>query len=136
MGRSLITQVWEYKLDTFPWGSWDNGIRIPLAPVQSVDEVRYLDLDGAEQVLDPVRYQVSGLPDAALISVASGQSWPALLWQREAITITFTAGYGDSWNSVPEPIRTAIGEQLRTLYDGCDNGSAEQLMQPWRMYPI
>ena len=95
LGRALITSTWEYRVDHFPWCRWDNGIRIPLAPVQAITEITYLDLDGAVQVLDPDRYAVSGLPDAALISAAPGQSWPALLWQREAITITFTAGYGN-----------------------------------------
>ena len=81
LGRSLITQVWEYKVDHFPPCHWDNGIRIPLAPVQAVTEITYLDTTGATQLLDPERYVVTGLPDAALISLAPGQLWPALLWR-------------------------------------------------------
>jgi uncharacterized phiE125 gp8 family phage protein len=136
LGRALITSIWEYKVDHFPPCHWDNGIRIPLAPVQAVTEITYLDTTGAPQVLDPERYAVTGLPDAALITTAPGQSWPTLLWRHEAVTVSFVAGYGDSWNNVPEPIRTAIGEQVRNLYDGCGNGVVEHLLQPYRMWPV
>ena len=136
LGRALITSTWEYKVDVFPWCASDGGIRIPLAPVQSVHEITYIGTTGTAQVLDPATYLVTGLPDAACISLAPGQSWPPLLWRHEAVTITLTAGYGDGWNSVPEPIRTAVGEMVRSLYDGCGNGVVEHLLQPYRMWPV
>jgi hypothetical protein len=51
--------------------------------------------------------------------------------QDEAITIDFTAGYGDSWNDVPEPIRTAIGLRVQELWDGCRSGHVDALAGGW-----
>jgi hypothetical protein len=35
-------------------------------------------------------------------------SWPSVTARADAVTIEFTAGYGDAGSDVPEPIRTAI----------------------------
>jgi uncharacterized phiE125 gp8 family phage protein len=133
LGRALITQSWEYKVDCFPY---PQGIRIPLAPVQSVAEVSYLDPDGDEVVLSTDRYVFSGGADAPTISVAPGQCWPATLHQREAITISFTAGYGDSWNAVPEPIRMGIALMVSALFDRSGNTDHEQLLDPYRVRAV
>ena len=46
-GRALVTQTWEMKLYGFPL----DGVEIPIAPVQSVISITYVDSDGAEQTL-------------------------------------------------------------------------------------
>ena len=88
------------------------------------------------QVLDPERYVVTGMGDVARISLAQGHSWPATRWHDEAITIDFVAGFGDSWNDVPEPIRAAIGEAVRGMFDGCGPVVPEELVQPYRVWPV
>ena len=87
--------------------------------MQAVTEIRYLDTAGVVQVLDPAVYTVTGIGDVARISLAQGQSWPATRWHDEAVTVDFIAGFGDSWNDTPEPIRAAIGEAVRSMFDGC-----------------
>ena len=47
--------------------------------------------------------------------------------------VTFVAGYGDSWNDVPESIRTAIIAKVQELYDGCASGVPEKLLAPYRV---
>jgi uncharacterized phiE125 gp8 family phage protein len=133
LGRALITSSWQYSTDCFPLYGF--GIRIPIAPVQDVTEVRYVDLAGNVQVLSPEVYVVSGLGDVARIHLAGGQSWPSIRHQPEAVTIDVVAGYGDDWNAVPEPIRSAIAAATRDLFDGCSSG-VEEILQPYRIIPV
>jgi hypothetical protein len=126
LGRALITQTWDYIGDGFPgwatsfrpffsgerqrdWPEWyyDQGISLPLAPVQSIDAVKYLDGDGAEQTVDAAIYRlVSG--DPGLLVPAHAEAWPSAEAVRGAVTIRFTCGYGDAGPDVPENIRQAI----------------------------
>jgi hypothetical protein len=49
---------------------------------------------------------------------AYGSAWPWATSQADAISISFTAGYGDADTDVPENIRTAIAlgvSHLRTM---------------------
>ena len=132
---ALITSSWRFHRSHFPW-PWNEAIRVPLAPVQAVTEIRYLDTAGVVQVLDPAVYTVTGIGDVARISLAQGQSWPATRWHAEAVTIDFVAGFGDSWNDMPEPIRAAIGEAVRSMFDGCGPVVSEELVQPYRVWPV
>ena len=81
-------------------------------------------------------YTVTGIGDVARISLAQGQSWPATRWHDEAVTVDFIAGFGPDWNSVPEPIRAAIGEAVRSMFDGCGPVVSEELVQPYRVWPV
>jgi uncharacterized phiE125 gp8 family phage protein len=136
LGMSLITSTWQYSPPGFLWLRCIPAIRLPIAPVQAVTQITYVDQLGDTQVMDPELYLVTGIGDVARISMAPGQSSPSMLHRPEALTITFTAGYGDDWNAVPEPIRTAIGEAVRHLYDGCGHGLPEHLLQPYRIIAI
>jgi uncharacterized phiE125 gp8 family phage protein len=131
LGRALITSTWRYAIDCFPC-RWNEAISIPLAPVQTVTEISYLDVVGVVQILDPTVYVVSGGDDAGRISLAHDGVWPATRRQAEAITIDFIAGY-DGWNAVPEQIRMAVGEQVRGLYDGCHSGAVDELLSPYQV---
>mgnify|MGYP000875925253 CR=1 FL=1 len=64
-GRQLVTAQWVLRLDTFPYpnGWWilaypglfpdPMTIRVPKAPLQSVEGITYYDLGGTLQTLDP-----------------------------------------------------------------------------------
>jgi len=109
LGRALMTQTWELRLDRFP-----ASITVPLPPLQTVDSVKYIDGDGAEQTLDPSLYQVvAGEP--ARIVPAYGQTWPSTRCQPDSVWVRFTAGYGDA-DDVPAPIKAAILLNVGTLY--------------------
>ena len=58
LGRALITQSYTYLLDAWPSGF---AVDLPIAPVQSVDQVRIYALDGAFAVLPPGGYLLDGL---------------------------------------------------------------------------
>ncbi|QDV34022.1 head-tail connector protein [Tautonia plasticadhaerens] len=118
LARALVSQAWDLTLDGFPRactqrpGSWERSwsyygtLTVPLAPLASVSSITYVDAAGEEQTLDPSGYQVvAGSP--GLVVPAYGTSWPATRSRPEAVTIRFTAGYGDAAD-VPQTLKLAV----------------------------
>lgn len=139
-GRALAPAQYDLSLDGFPYslppgfpaGSpygypfgyrpqvtprlfLDVGITIPLAPLVSVDSVKYVDPDGTTQTIDPSLYRiVPGQP--AHVVPAFGQSWPAADMAPGVVTVRFTAGYQDEAH-VPSPLKQAILFLVAHWYD-------------------
>jgi uncharacterized phiE125 gp8 family phage protein len=115
LGRAMVTQTWTLGLDATPpalaWSrDWfvfgrgrPNAVRLPLPPLIEVDEFRYTDADGVEQILDPDLYRILEGP-LSQIEPAFGLTWPATRLQRRAAEIDFVCGYGAA-AAVPRPSR-------------------------------
>lgn len=105
LGRCLVTQNWRLDLRAFPC---DGIIRLPLAPAQSVAQVKYRDADDVEQTLSASIY-AGPLADALgpYIKLKPGQSWPATHARDDAVSVTFIAGYGAA-AAVPADIKQAM----------------------------
>lgn len=123
LGRALVEQTWDLKLDWFP--SNDTPIGLPLAPLRSVEQITYTDEAGATQTLASSVYQVVGVDAHAggYVLEAHEQSWPATRDIPEAITIRFKAGYAATNDSppdyranVPQPIKQALLLMVSDLY--------------------
>lgn len=119
LGRCLVEQTWLLKIDScFP-----RVIEVPLPPLIRVESVSYINTDGEAMTLDPGAYQVAGIQASvkAEISPAFGTTWPETRRAREAISITFTAGYSDSQSpslpAVPEALKGAILETVATRFE-------------------
>ena len=110
---ALITQTVEVKLDGF-WGSC--AIELPMPPLQEVVSVQYLDAAGALQTLPADTYKVSTHRRPGRVWLASGKSWPTTKDEREAVTITFKAGFGDDPADVPPNLIHAM-RMLCAHYD-------------------
>lgn len=116
LGRALITQTWRLVLDRFPCaetdpetGFWRDGrITLPRPRLISVSSITYVDTDGATQTLDPTLYQVDSYSDPGRISPAFDEDWPLTREQMNAVTITYTAGYGASASYLPTSILHAM----------------------------
>lgn len=97
-------------------GSFDELGRLSHAPVQSIVDVRYLDSNGAEQILDPSVYEF-GIVDADVlrprIRLAFGKSWPATRAVDDAIRVNATVGYV----AVPRPVIRAMLMLITQWYD-------------------
>lgn len=104
--RALMTQTWDLHLDAFPAAGV--AIRLPKAPLQAVNSVAYVDADGATRTWASGDYAVAASSVAARLLPAYGKSWPATRAQAQAVTVRFTAGYGDAPAAVPEEIRVAL----------------------------
>lgn len=97
--RALPVQSWTLALD-----SWAPCIELPLPPLRSVSEVRYIDTDGATQILASSAYRVDTSGEAGRIAPAFGSEWPQTRAIIGAIEIDFDAGY----DVVPMPLQHAM----------------------------
>lgn len=98
LGRCMVTQEWALDLDAFP-----ETIALPLAPVVTVDAVKYIDGSDALQTLDAAEYVVSN----GRIEAAPDADWPVTRDRQGAVTVEFTAGYGAA-EDVPAALKAAM----------------------------
>lgn len=96
--RRLCSQTWLLTLDRFPCGGYGyyNQIEIPLRPVQVVNSVKYIDLEGVQQTIDPALYDVDLKSFLARIRPAYNTIWPVARCVMNAVEIEFVCGYGDA----------------------------------------
>jgi uncharacterized phiE125 gp8 family phage protein len=107
--RALLTQTWRLTRDAFPTGDEaDPTIRLARPPVQSVASITYVDPLGETQTLDPATYVLDAAATPPRIHLAYDAEWPSTRAQRNAVTILFVAGYGDTPAAVPAPLRAAM----------------------------
>lgn len=97
--RALITQKWKVTLDAFPCGA---VIQLPRPPLLSVESIKYIDLNGVEQTLSSDDYVVDTSTYIGTVYPAYGKSWPSTRSERQAVRITFFAGYGGAVDVEPD----------------------------------
>lgn len=101
-GLAFVTQTWEQREDA--------NACLPLllkrAPLIAITGVQYVDADGTTQTLSSALYRTVGVQPASLYPAYSG-SWPSVLYDVDALRITFTAGFGDA-DDVPQALKQAV----------------------------
>jgi uncharacterized phiE125 gp8 family phage protein len=102
--RAYITQSLELVLDDWPY---DDDIRLPRPPLQTVSAVTYTDSTGTVSTMSSSSgYIVDTVSEPGF--VVAKDCWPtACLQEVNAISVTYTAGYGTA-SSVPQSIKQAI----------------------------
>lgn len=109
-GRAIITQTWRLTLDCFP-----RMINITRSPLIEVLSVKYIDLDGVLQTVNPADYAIQKGGLDGLIYPAYEKCWPLTRNEPGAVRIEFTAGYGDAAD-VPASIKNWILMAVATWY--------------------
>lgn len=99
--RALITQTLEAVVDAWPA---DGYLRLPRPPLQAITWVKYLDADGVEGAWTD--YQVDARSEPGVVYFKSLPG--AALFPSGAITVRYTAGYGDAPSEVPGGLRQAM----------------------------
>lgn len=118
LSLALITQSWMITLDRWPQGPI---VELPLAPLQSVTNVRVRDAAG----------NTATVPDTAyLVDMASRP--PSIVWNNaprpvpgtaaNGIEIDISVGFGDDATSVPAPLKHAILMLTAHWYEHRDPG--------------
>ncbi len=112
MQRAILPQIWEKQLDSFP-----SGIELPRGPVSSVSSVKYLDVDGVLQTLDPQDYQLDNVSEFVGWVVPSVDvDWPETHETINAVRVRYVAGWADA-DAVPGPIKAWILAMVAALYE-------------------
>lgn len=113
LGRSLVSQSWEGKMDSFPD---DDALTLPMAPLRSVTSIKYVDTDGVEQTVSSADYTVDTSGVVGRVYLNYGKSWPGIRSEYNAVRVVFVAGYGDA-GSVPEDVRSWILLRVADRYE-------------------
>lgn len=144
-GRSFITQTRQMKLDNFPgyygrqaqynpcigtitlqYGSLISISGNDTASPANALGITYYDEDEVVQTLSTSDYWVdssSGIPRLVVKN-----SWPGTFTMPNAVTITYTAGYGAAVN-VPAQIKQAILLIIGHLYENRESVSVQQMYE-------
>lgn len=136
----IVDRSYRYLLDSFP-----REIELPVRPVD-VDSIQisYIDPDGNSQTVDSFNHSSNDYK--TVIFADPGENWPETQNVKDAVTITFDAGYAAAKGEVPAAIKHAIlmiGATLHALpQDHIAGGSvysvptsSQFLMQPFRKDP-
>lgn len=142
--RAFITQSWKLVSDKFPspgmsvgsanwygpqWGSspgplstlradGKTGYEIYLdhSPVKSVESITYIDTDGVLQTLAASAYKLDSISEPCRIVPAYGTAWPATRNEINAVTVSYTCGYGAA-SDVPEAIKSWMKLRIGAMYE-------------------
>jgi len=107
IGQCLMPQTWQVTQNVFT-----PAIELP-HPVIGVTSIKYIDIDGAEQVLDASGYRLERERYRTAVVPALGTDWPT----GTSITIQAKCGFGSDAASVPDNIRLYILAKLVEQFD-------------------
>lgn len=114
IGYVTVQRQLRLVLDEFPASGVD-VITLPRSRLISIDSVQYADRNGATQDWAAENYSADTASVEGRLLRAFGVEWPETRAQRQAVTITYTAGWPDDGASppdyaanVPQPIKQAI----------------------------
>lgn len=124
MAKALVSQQWSETR-----AKLERSMKVGLGPLISVDSVKYFDADDVEQTLSSSLYRVYPALDGFEVELKQDTTIPVLAHRKDAVKITFTAGYG-AGPDVPEPILGAISMLAGHFYENPTESS------PDRNHPI
>jgi uncharacterized phiE125 gp8 family phage protein len=124
IGKALLAQTWELKLPAVHSRAM---IFLPRFPVISITSIAYLDAAEETQAATVADYLLYGDEDCAWLEPKRDKTWPAaILDRRDALTITFVAGFGTAAADVPAHLKLAIKMAAAHYYSNRDAvGSVE-----------
>lgn len=111
LGKALLTQTWRQRLSDFPEGPW---LAIPVGPVRSITNLEYIDQSGGTQTF--TAFHLINTPLGSALELETSATWPLPACRPDAVTVTWSAGFGDTASSVPEVIRTAALQLVAHFY--------------------
>jgi uncharacterized phiE125 gp8 family phage protein len=90
IGQKVMPQTWLWIDDAFP-----DAIRLP-HPVRSIVAVKFRDVAGVEQILDPADYVLDVQRYQSWLVPAAGKSWPATFDQVNAVSVEVVCGMAEN----------------------------------------
>lgn len=109
--RAIVTQTRRLTLDWF-----GDALRLDRTPVITVSSIKYLDMNGLEQTLDPADYYCDLVSEPSYIVPAVGKAWPATLNHVNAVNVTYVCGYGPNHTTTPPAFKGYILARVREYF--------------------
>jgi uncharacterized phiE125 gp8 family phage protein len=119
--RTLLTTEYETFRDSFA----TRGFEIRKTPMQQVSKLEYRDQStDSWEILHTDKYVVTDENYYSRIIRANNQQWP-IEYDRgqQNIKITFTAGYGDNFEDIPDDLKLAMLNHVARVHD--DRGDCD-----------
>ncbi len=89
--RQLVISTVDFHLDRFPKRNRD--IEIPIAPLDLIESLKYVDQDGVQQTFAAASYDVDATSEPGRVAVAWGVDWPSTRKQHKAVTLRAKIGH-------------------------------------------
>ena len=102
LGRAMVTQTWAQWVAPAP-----GVVRVPMGPFIALTDVSYYDTDSVLQAATLSDFEVRLDGDFVTVQPKTGKAWPTTDPRKDAIRITFTAGFGAA-SDVPSGLKHAI----------------------------
>jgi uncharacterized phiE125 gp8 family phage protein len=132
----LMPATWRMAIDEFPYqwnvdrqndlyqvrqdgrNTWalQQVIEMPMAPLQSVVQIAYQDLNGQTETVDPTTFQVDTISRPGRVLPTYGLVWPIALLEANAVQIDFVSGFAGR-AAVPDNLVLAILELVAHWYE-------------------
>ncbi len=132
LGLSLITTTYRETLDLWSDCLTVNGyIRLQRGPLVSVDSVRIANENGDMETVDPSRYRPRLDSRPGLIAPL-GAGLPPSAQPVGGLDITYRCGFGDTADTVPEPLRQAVLALVAHSFEHREAADLTlALVEPW-----
>jgi uncharacterized phiE125 gp8 family phage protein len=102
--RALITRTFRYEQEEFC-----TEMELPVAPLVSVQTVRYYDTSGVLTTWADTNYFVDTARILGVVKISPTASIPSVqVGSPNAVQINFTAGHGTTADSVPQGLRFVV----------------------------
>lgn len=119
--RTLVESGWTLTLDAF-----GDLYELPMPPLRNIESIGYVDAAGETQAMPSAAYVVDPTSEPGRVVPVS--DWPVTAPRPAAVTVVFTAGYGEA-GDVPSPIRQWVLLAVGDMYANRE-GSAERPAVP------
>lgn len=124
LNLKMNTQTLVQKLDTWPVSSTE--FQLDMYPVQSVSSITYKATSGTA-TLDSGTYILDTTSQPARVYLKDGYTWPTLLAEPEAVTVTFVCGFGDEASDVPAKLKQLLLHAIAFAYENRMNPVQERI---------
>ncbi len=139
-GRDLLNKTYKGYLDCFPRDSV--GIQIQKSKLQSITSIKFL-VSGVLTAFDSSNFYITDKQEYAEIWLFDQKFFPtnADVNRKQAIEITFVAGYGADSCDIPPSLKTAMLAHINILNENrgdCEDESAfsNQIVQLYTPYIV
>lgn len=124
-GISVAAQTRELTLDNFP-----DAIKLEFPPVQSIDSIKYDDIDGVEQTLSSLDYKLDNASDKrGWIVPIVGKVWPDTYAAAiNAVRVRYVTGFVSA-SVVPDEIKLWIKAHVATWYENRSADTPDQTIR-------
>jgi uncharacterized phiE125 gp8 family phage protein len=117
LDRTLVHTQWAMRADRFPW-----EFELPRPPMAQAGTttatvVTYTLETQQTATLSTAEYRVDREATPGVIRTTYAGTWPGHLYDENAVSVTWWAGYGADGTSVPAGIRSAILMMVSHLYE-------------------